>query len=1101
MATVTDQEIELLINATVTDLASVSSLIEEIRTLGYDTSAANEQLAALAVRFQELKDQQGLIDQFSLLTSNVRELAITQAEAKAQATELGRALAAATEPNALLRAEFELARSAAKETEKAWQSGQVKLQQLQSVMAETGLSTNELAAEQTLVRQAFADLGTKLGELKTKFSQVGKETDQFDESAQTASSSLSDLSDEADSSSSFISKLGGGFKSFVDGARSLVAGTITSIATLGKFSRAQGELAKELTESANALGMNREALQVWKLAGDRVGLSGEQMTGILQTATSKLREFATTGGGEAAGALESLNLKVSDFQNLKPEDQMLRFAEAIEGLPASEQTDLLEALASDAGRLQPLLANNASGLKNVAKEASEVGAIYSDAELDKLQRSNEVYDKIDVQLQGLTRRVGAELAPAFSNATEKVLGLFNQSDAGDKLVALLKSLIGWGEEVAVSLLSNIESMSSGFGTLWSTVKAGASGTLAAFRGIQAVVAGFLTVLSAGFAGWLSTVEGLAFLLNKVGAISDETYTGISAKADAARRTTADLAEQTAEYGRQALEAGKGVVDAFEPAGNQLDSVAASARATGQAVKIVGDETAKASAISGEAANKTAGLTKEYEGLGEASSGVVGALEPAEQQLENTASQAIRTGEAIKGVGEETSKSAEQCEQAEKKTDSLTGAYETLGVTSQKALNETAETAKGAFKEILSSSQASKREIAAAFMAYAEAVIATGDEVRIRALDGTAAALGLQTQFQSLKDEQVGAAEQVKGSFEETGEAIKKVGEETDRVSEKTENAANAAAASRQKWREAYGGFISGALTNARKQVTALSAAARNLFEYKTGGNAFVTESDNAAAALARAKKRIDELRASQRGLATSSLLKWYADAKFAAAKVEEQFWSQAVAVENLTAKVNQGVYSLDDLNYLSETAANRFDVLDSQRLNGLQSAIESARNRLDSLNSSADSTLNSMRQRLASIRGDAEEEQRLQFEAERDRLLAQLNEARAAGADTAAASYREALETLEKINALETRNRIEEEKRERERKAAENDRDNLSPQRQPPSRREDDRESARPATQPVRTINVRVGKETFQAREEDEAAVLRALETSRSTYQ
>ena len=1077
MATVTDQEIELLINATVTDLASVSSLIEEIRTLGYDTSAANEQLAALAVRFQELKDQQGLIDQLSLLTSNVRELAIAQAEAKLQATELGRALAAATEPNALLRAEFELARSAAKETEKAWQSSQVKLQQLQSVMAETGLSTNELAAEQTLVRQAFADLGTKLGELKTKFSQVGKETDQFDESAQTASSSLSDLSDEADSSSSFISKLGGGFKSFVDGARSLVAGTITSIATLGKFSRAQGELAKELTESANALGMNREALQVWKLAGDRVGLSGEQMTGILQTATSKLREFATTGGGEAAGALESLNLKVSDFQNLKPEDQMLRFAEAIESLPASEQTDLLEALASDAGRLQPLLANNASGLKNVAKEASEVGAIYSDAELDKLQRSNEVYDKIDVQLQGLTRRVGAELAPAFSNATEKVLGLFNQSDAGDKLVALLKSLIGWGEEVAVSLLSNIESMSSGFGTLWSTVKAGASGTLAAFRGIQTVVAGFLTVLSAGFAGWLSTVEGLAFLLNKVGAISDETYNGISAKADAARRTTADLAEQTAEYGRQALEAGKGVVDAFEPAG---------------------------------------------------------------QQLENTATQAKKTGEAIKEIGEETGKTATESDKAETKATELANAYNYLGLTSQKALNDAADKAKTSFEEISNSGEATQRKIAESFMAYAKAVIATGDEARMRALEGSAATLGLQQQFQSLQTEQSGAADEVKDGFDQASESIKKAGEETDKTKDKTKSlqteqsgvadevkdgfdqasesikkageetdktkdktkeSAEAAAEARQKFREAWGAAFAKAITNAREKVTALSAAARNLFELKIGGNAFVSESESASEALARAEQRTSELAAARRRLTSSSFGAWFADTALAAAEVEEKFWRQAVAVENLTAKVNQGVYSLDDLNYLSETAANRFDVLDSQRLNGLQSAIESARNRLDSLNSSADSTLNSMRQRLASIRGDAEEEQRLQFEAERDRLLAQLNEARAAGADTAAASYREALETLEKINALETRNRIEEEKRERERKAAENDRDNLSPQRQPPSRREDDRESARPATQPVRTINVRVGKETFQAREEDEAAVLRALETSRSTYQ
>ena len=168
--------------------------------------------------------------------------------------------------------------------------------------------------------------------------------------------------------------------------------------------------------------------------------------------------------------------------------------------------------------------------------------------------------------------------------------------------------------------------------------------------------------------------------------------------------------------------------------------------------------------------------------------------------------------------------------------------------------------------------------------------------------------------------------------------------------------------------------------------------------------------------------------------------RWALELEQKSLQVQKAFFAQAVAMDDLVASVNAGSYSMGDLATLSQRAASRFNLLDQQRLDGLQSAIESARNKLDSLNSSADNTLNSLRQRLAEISGDTEEAQRIQYEVERKRLQEQLEQARQAGADEAAADYQQSLDTLEKIYQIEQKNRREEQNA-REKEAADRARD------------------------------------------------------------
>lgn len=1098
-----DERVNLLISAAVDGLKDVEGLIsdlEELEKAGRvelpDNSAGlrggleetGEQMRGLAERLTDLREQQSLVTQFAELKKESQGLAEQQEAAKNRATELGRALASTEEPTRAQAQEFERARKAARDADQAWIDNQRSLNTLRGSLDEAGISTTSLADEQVRINKEFEGVNQQASEMSDELRQIKESADAASDGTDDAAESTKKLGEEADKSSGILGKLGGGIKVVAATAAGLVASVGASIATLTIFSRRQIDLAGDLTNTAEAIGINREALQVWQIAGERVGVTGDRVVKTLSGVTERLGRLAATGAGRAAQVMGALNMDIEEFQRLAPDRQLIKLAEAVEGLPKGEQVALLRTLGSDAEKLLPLLENNAAGLREIAEEAAQTGAIYTDEELDKLDRAGEVYDQISLKIQGITRRIGAELAPVVGDATRRVMELFDQSGSAEKLIDTFRRLIRWGEDLANGLLNNTDQISQGFQTVWNTVQAVSSGIVGVFRVVQTAVAGFLTLFAAGISNVLSATQGLTFVLNKLGLVSDEAYNNIRAKAEAARATTVDLANQTAEYGRKALEAGKDVLAAFEPA---------------------------------------------------------------EQTLRDTEDQARRTGDSFLQMGEDADDAGDDLEDAAKKAAELEAAYESLGITTQQELEEAASKAEAAFRTIQSSGDATKREISDAFRAYAQAIIETGDRARMKALESEAATLGLRDTLEELAEAGRQAGASILGAFESAlaaasdekalralerdlltaasaGEDVSQqlfqvrqrlleiqqlqqgggVSEPVEQLGEETDNAGNSAEEAGKKFKSAFGDFFSGVMTKARESVSDLSVAARNLFETKIGGNQLVAEAQTARESFEQVNVKLGEMeQALQRARSASwtvtgsGLTRWALETAQAALEVEKAFYGQAMAMEDLQEKIESGSFSMDQLNRISETAANRFDLLDDQRLNGLQGAIDAARQRLESLTATADNTLNSLRQRLADIQGDTEEAQRLQYEAERKRLQEQLEQARQAGADQAAADYQQALDTLEKINAVEQRNRREQENA-REKEAADRAREQQLAEIE---RQRAQRETAQTAqrttqarTETVKTVNVNIGGQSVRVLAGDEENLIRALERSRS---
>ena len=1135
------QEVELLIKAGTEGLKSIGQLVKELEALGQDTGEASEKLEGLADSLKGLRDQQKLVKQFADLKGQTRELAAAQNDAKTRATELGKALAETENPSKAQRTEFEKARQAAKSAGLAWQNNQVQLNGLRTSLSDAGVSTSNLSDEQLRIKREISGVDEEISSVTAELTEMRDSTRaaadgsrQLGDDVEESGDRVSGFRERLQELSPTLGKIGAGLKVAGLAVAGFLATVAASAATLSVFSRSQAAVADELTNTGNALGANREQLQLWRIAGDRVGLSGEKVSDILKRMTERLGEFSATGSGEAGNVLKRLNLDIRDLVNLKPDEQMLAIANAIGEIGSkSEQVAMLEKLASDASQLQPLLEGNAEGLKAIFEEALKGGAIYTDEELDRLNKANDVYNRIDLKLQGLTKRIGAELAPVVGEATDKLIDLFDQSEAGEKLVSLFKRLTERAAEFITELSKDTGDVAGQFDRILQVLSIVGSTLKGVFSFARTMISAFGTLAASQFAVILTGAEKLAGALASVGAITEESYQKVADLAARARKETSELADSTLKWGGNTLAAGKDIVGVFFDVEEAADSAAGTLKEVGEEAKQSTQELLAAAEAQMEALSKQLGelegqvetavsrttqaWTDYYATSGEAQAQALKELNDAitaenvlrtesaelaqkiskeqaeserlvkalvedrlaaqaaavEASREALAELGVDVNKVMKGISsdaqiaiesidtlaaeiEKAGLKGKQAAQAfedgftqalesvsnKKEFDALKAKIESLGESGKLG----AQGVKDALEEISKKAKETADQLEADLGSAIgsaetkEALEALKKDIEGLSDSGELGAKGAREALESIREKLLELEiAKIKDNLglDNVTESAKKAAESVDDLAEKTKKAKEASAQAGKEFREALGNAVSSAITTATQSVAKLSLATRNLFEQKTGLRQFAGDADDVSASLRKAEEdvyRFSTSLAAANGSARG-LGQWFNKIALSAAEARKEFYEQAVAVEKLTDKIEAGSFSTEQLERIAGSAVNKFNLLDSQRLNGLQSAIDSARSKIESLNSSAESTLNSLAQRLADIQGDTEESQRLQFEAERKRLLEMQQQAQKEGADNAAADYSEALTQLEKINAIEQKNRREADN-EREKEAA-----------------------------------------------------------------
>lgn len=226
------------------------------------------------------------------------------------------------------------------------------------------------------------------------------------------------LSDGADKSKKFA----GGITQ-VAGAVTAGLGMITGAA--GMLIRSQAEVGKEFQKMATVAGITVEQIQALGYATEQYGIPADKMADIIKDVNDKLGEFVSVGTGGFVDFFEKVAPKVGltaqELQRLSGPDVLIAVKNAMDAanIPMREQTFYLEAIASDATALMPLLANNGSELKKLTKHYDNLNVAMSEYDIEQ-------FKKMDQVIEDTSRKLERSFSVAVLGAHKQITWLSNE---------------------------------------------------------------------------------------------------------------------------------------------------------------------------------------------------------------------------------------------------------------------------------------------------------------------------------------------------------------------------------------------------------------------------------------------------------------------------------------------------------------------------------------------------------------------------------------------------------------------------------------------------------------------------------------------------
>ena len=284
---------------------------------------------------------------------------------------------------------------------------------------------------------------------------IGADTKDFSRGMRKVRGEVSTTSDKMRSAGIAVAKYG---------TRMAVAAAAAGTAFVAA-TRSAASAAKEIDNLARLSGIGTTQFQKLAAAGASVNFSQEKMADIFKDVNDKFGDFMATGAGPLADFFENVaplvGVTADQFARLSGPEALQLYVSSLEKAGASQQqmTFYMEALASDATALVPLLKNNGREMKRFGDEAEQSGRV------------------IDKDLIA----AGVRLDRKFSEVSRTIRTKVN--------AALLENADKIGDLVDTSLPLLIAGF-NGLVTTASTVAGAIGGITGAIGGMASAIAGF-----------------------------------------------------------------------------------------------------------------------------------------------------------------------------------------------------------------------------------------------------------------------------------------------------------------------------------------------------------------------------------------------------------------------------------------------------------------------------------------------------------------------------------------------------------------------------------------------------------------------------------
>ena len=204
--------------------------------------------------------------------------------------------------------------------------------------------------------------------------------------------------------------------------RAQIAATAAATALAGaalSMTRSTVTAANEISQLAQMANATPEVFQRWSTASSTVGIEQEKLADILKDVNDRVGDFLQTGGGPMADFFENIAPRVGvtadQFARLSGPEALQLYVDSLEraGVNSQEMTFYLEAMASDATRLIPLLANGGAEMGRLGAQAERLGAVLDSDAIAAMRRSELALVSMGQVFTGIRNKVAVALAPSL----------------------------------------------------------------------------------------------------------------------------------------------------------------------------------------------------------------------------------------------------------------------------------------------------------------------------------------------------------------------------------------------------------------------------------------------------------------------------------------------------------------------------------------------------------------------------------------------------------------------------------------------------------------------------------------------------------------
>ena len=195
--------------------------------------------------------------------------------------------------------------------------------------------------------------------------------------------------------------------------------TIQAVNTLREMGKEALQSAREVEKLAQVANAGIEEFQRAAFAAKSVGFESEKLADIYKDVNDKVGDFIATGGGAMADFFENIAPKVDvtaeQFEKLSGPEALQLYVSSLEraGVSQQQMTFYMEALASDATALLPLLRDNGKAMGDFAKQADELGIVMSSEEIAKAKEVAHNLGLLNAKVEALQNKKLLENADAI----------------------------------------------------------------------------------------------------------------------------------------------------------------------------------------------------------------------------------------------------------------------------------------------------------------------------------------------------------------------------------------------------------------------------------------------------------------------------------------------------------------------------------------------------------------------------------------------------------------------------------------------------------------------------------------------------------------